>query len=119
MQFDRQSKRLCRTKHPRRLIFRKSDALHEGVDCVCKFSLTGAPCRSDGRNNAAARTRNLFVACTLQPQLELMGAVSTENQMGMTIDQSGRDPPPAAIDPFSRVGVRWKVGMAARKGDTA
>ena len=37
--------------------------------------------------------------------------------MGMTIDQSGRDPPPAAIDPFGRIGVRWKVRMAACKGD--
>jgi hypothetical protein len=32
-------------------------------------------------------------------------AVSAEYQMGMTIDQSGRDPPPAAIDALGRIGI--------------
>ena len=84
-----------------------------------KFGLAGCPRRCDRRDNAAARPRDLFVACPLQPQFELMRAVSAENQMGMTIHQSGRDPPPAAIDPFGRIGARWKVGTAACEGDAA
>ncbi len=34
MQLDRQSKRLCRTEHPRGLIFRESDAFHETINRV-------------------------------------------------------------------------------------
>ena len=48
-----------------------------------------------------------------------MRAVSAKNQMGVTIHQSRRDPPPRAIDPFGRIGARWKVGTAAREGDAA
>ena len=48
-----------------------------------------------------------------------MRAVSAKDQMGMTIHQSGRDPPPRAVDPLDRVGVRWKVGTAACEGDAA
>ena len=48
-----------------------------------------------------------------------MRTVSTEDQMGVTIHQSGRDPSPRAIDPFGGIGVRWKIGSAACKGDTA
>src|SRR5213079_3161597 len=84
-----------------------------------ELSLAGCPRRRDRRDNAAPRTRDLFVACSLQPQLELVGAVSAEDQMGMTIDQSGRDPPPAAIDPFGGIGVRWKVGTVACEDDAA
>ena len=39
--------------------------------------------------------------------------------MGMTIHQSGRDPSPRAIDPFGRIGVRWKVGTAACEDNAA
>jgi hypothetical protein len=39
--------------------------------------------------------------------------------MGMTIQQSGRDPPPRAINPFGRIGTRWKVGTRASKDDAA
>ena len=39
VQFDRQSERLRRTKHPRGLIARESDAFHEGVDGVRKAGL--------------------------------------------------------------------------------
>src|SRR6185295_9945237 len=65
-----------------------------------EFSFAGTPRRRHRRYDTAARPRDLFVTCALQPKLELVGTVSAENQMGMTIDQSGRDPPPAAIDPF-------------------
>ena len=84
-----------------------------------EFGLAGRPRRSDRRDNAAARARDLFVACALQPQLELVRAVSAENQMGMTIHQSGRDPPPRAIDPLGRIGIRWKIGTRAGKDDAA
>src|SRR5262249_3403562 len=52
-------------------------------------------------------------------QLKLVRAVATENQVSVTIHQSGRDPPPCAIDPFGRVGVRRKIGTVAREDDAA
>ncbi len=39
--------------------------------------------------------------------------------MGMAIHQSGRDPPPGAIDPFGRIRARWKVGTRAGEDDAA
>ena len=84
-----------------------------------QFSLAGCACRSDRRDDAAARARDLFVACALQPQLEFVRAVSTEDQMGVTIHQSGHDPSPRAVDPFRRICVRWKIGTAACKDDAS
>src|SRR5258705_68738 len=69
--------------------------------------------------DTAGSAWDLFVACSLQPQLELGCTVSAENQMGMTIHQSGGDPPPGAIDPFGRIRARWKVGTRAGEGDAA
>ncbi len=48
-----------------------------------------------------------------------MRAVSTENQMSVTIDKSRRDPPPRAIDPFGGIGIRWEVGTVACKDNAA
>jgi hypothetical protein len=39
-----------------------------------------------------------FIARALQAHLEFMGAVAAINQMGVAIDQAGRDPAAAAID---------------------
>jgi hypothetical protein len=46
-------------------------------------------------------------------------AVSTKNQVSVTIHQSGRDPPSRAIDPFGGIGIRWKFGTVAREDDAA
>ena len=95
--------------------------IERGVIAARDSRIVFAGARSDFPSgaDAAARTRDLFVACSLQPQLELVCTVSTENQVGMTIHQSGRDPPRRAIDPFGRIGIRWKVGTAACKDDAA
>ena len=48
-----------------------------------------------------------------------MCTVSAENQVGVTIHQSGRDPSPRAVDPFGGIGTRWKVGTRASEDDAA
>ncbi|MGY4349920.1 hypothetical protein ACVWXM_006413 [Bradyrhizobium sp. GM7.3] len=47
-----------------------------------------------------------------------MGAVAAIDQMGVTIDETGRDPTPSAIDPVGCIGARRKIGLRTRISDT-
>ncbi|MGY4430125.1 hypothetical protein ACVWWO_002602 [Bradyrhizobium sp. F1.13.1] len=82
--------------------------------------------RGHCRDDTAAGARDLLVARALQAQLEFMGAVAAIDQMGVTIDETGRDPAPSAIDPFGCIGIRRKISlrtciddMAGARGDHA
>ncbi len=68
----------------------------------CRHKLVGADLsrRLHRGNDAAAGARDFFVTCARQTLLELVGAIAAVNQMGMTIDQAGRDPAAGAIGPL-------------------
>ena len=68
-------------------------------------SLARARC-FHGRNDAAARPRDLFVARTRKPHLEFAGAVAGIDQMRVAIDQARRDPAALAIDALGGVEMR-------------
>ena len=53
--------------------------------------------RLHGRDDAAAGSRHLLIARARKAQLEFMGAVAGINEMGVAIDEPGRDPAPFAI----------------------
>ena len=67
-----------------------------------QLRLAGGACGAHGRDDAAAGPRDLLVARPCQPQLELAGAVAGEDQVGVAIDQPGRDPAPLAVDGLAR-----------------
>ena len=56
----------------------------------------------DGRDDAAARPGDLLIGRAGQPQLELVRAVAGIDEMGVAIDQAGRDPAALAVDRFQR-----------------
>ena len=79
----------------------------------------GLPRRLHRRDDAAAGARDLFIARARQPLLEFVGAVAAIDQMGMTVDQAGRDPAAGAIGPLLRVERRRRVRGGARIDDAA
>ena len=58
--------------------------------------------RRDGRDDAAAGARDLLVARAVQAQLELVGAVAGVDEVGVAVDQAGRDPAALAVDDHPR-----------------
>src|SRR6185503_8327639 len=70
-----------------------------------KLFFRGRPGSLHGRNDPAACTRNLLVARALQAQLELVGAVSGIDEMGMAVYEPGRDPGAARIVLFARLAA--------------
>ena len=66
-----------------------------------------------GRDDTAARARDFFIARALQAQLEFVRAVAAIDEMGVAIDQAGRDPAAFAIDPLDRVRIRRKIRLRA------
>ena len=63
-----------------------------------EFVLACGPERLHRRDNAAAGLRNLLIRRPGKPRLELVGAVAGMDEVGMAIDQPGRDQPSPAID---------------------
>src|SRR3954465_14538137 len=51
-----------------------------------------------GCGDTAARPRDIGVALAGEPALELVGAVAGEDEMGVAVDQSRRDPAAGAVD---------------------
>ena len=75
-------------------------ASRRGSAAATKLIGAGLPRRFHRGNDAATGARDCFVARTRQALLELVGAVAAVNQMGMTVDQAGRDPAAGAIGPL-------------------
>ena len=76
--------------------------------------------RLDGRDDAAAGPRHLFVGGAGQPHLELVGAVAGMDEMGVAVDQAGRDPAAVAVDDLGAGGSgRGKLGFRAGIDDPA
>ena len=63
-----------------------------------KFVLARRARRAHGRDDAAAGARDLLVARAGEPQLEFVGAIAAVDEMGVAVDQPGRDPAAFAID---------------------
>ncbi len=76
-------------------------------------------CCGNRRDDAAAGARDLLIARALQAKLELMRAIAAEHEMGVAIDQAGRDPAAAAIDPLDGVRVHRKIRLRTRINDAA
>jgi hypothetical protein len=66
-----------------------------------------------GGDDAAAGTGDLGIADALQALLEFVGAVAGVDQVGVAVDQAGRDPAAFAVD----AGGRLQVGIAAGRAD--
>lgn len=87
--------------------------------------LARGPRRLHGRDDAAARPRQLLVGGAGQAQLELVRAVAAMDDVGVAIDQARRDPAAGAIDNVGRriggrVGLRAGIDdVAAVRGDQA
>jgi hypothetical protein len=84
-----------------------------------RASSRGLPRSLHGGNDAAAGARDFFVTRARQTLLELVGAIAAVNQMGMTIDQAGRDPAAAAIGPSPCIEGGWRVRGRTRIDDAA
>ena len=54
--------------------------------------------RPDGGKNAAAFAGDLFIGCAGEPELEFVRPVAAVDEVGVAIDQSGRNPAAFAID---------------------
>ena len=71
--------------------------------------------RLDRRDDAAAGPRDLLVGRAGKPHLELVGAVAGMDQMGVAVDQAGRDPAALAVDDLGaaagRRQVRFRTGI--------
>ena len=70
----------------------------------------GGAGRADSGKNAAAFAGDLFISCAGESQLEFVRPIAAVYQMGVAIDQRGRDPAPFAIDePLSGARRGWKL----------
>ena len=70
--------------------------------------------RADGGKNAAAFASDLFIRSAGEPQLEFARSVAAVNEVGVAIDQGGRDPAAFAIDDAGAVApCRRKLGLRA------
>src|SRR5262249_37403647 len=74
-------------------------------------------CRGYRRNDAAAGARDLLITRALETELELMRTVAAIDEMGVTVDEAGRNPASLAIDPIDRVGIDREIRLRARIND--
>ncbi len=74
------------------------------------------PRRLHGGDDAAPGAGDLLIGGAGEPQLELMGAVAAENEMGVAVDQAGGDPAALAVDGLVGLEAR-RVGGAAGEDD--
>ncbi len=83
--------------------------------------LARRPGGAHGRENAAAGARNLLIGRAFEAHLELAGAVSPIDEMGMAIDEAGRDPAALTIHNASgaRANRERQLRLGARKNDSA
>ena len=69
-----------------------------------KAVLAGGTGGLDGGGNAAAGARDFLVTGAVQTQVEFVGAIAAEHEMGVAVDQTGRDQ--GAVERFHFVGQR-------------
>ena len=111
-----------------RLHFQRRHALgHQRIDArqggSDQLVLAGGACRLHGRDDAAAGARQLLVGGARQAQLELVRAVAAVDDVGVAVDQAGRDPAAVAVDHVGRGeggGLRFRAGIddgAVARGD--
>ena len=75
------------------------------------------PRRPDGREDAPAQGGDLGIGRTVEPALELMGAVAREDEMGVAVDQPGRDPSAVEPDPLGGIGIARQLILRSGEGD--
>ena len=75
--------------------------------------------RLDGGDDAAAGAGDLLVARAFQAQLELVRPVAAKDEMGVAIDEPGRDPAALAVDSLARIPAGGQVLCRSGKGDAA
>ena len=94
----------------------RADALGEqriepGKALVDQILVAGRSRRADGRDDAAARASDLFIAGAFQPHLEFARATAAVDEMGVAIDESRQNPAPLAIHRFgARKGGQLTFG---------
>ena len=94
-----------------------AESRHGGFAESVVVGLSGG---AHGRDDAAAGSRDLLVARAVEPHLELARAAAAEDEMGVAVDQAGRDPAPARVvhRARERVRVARKVRRLAEPCDT-
>ncbi len=70
-----------------------------------------------GGENAAARASDVLVARAIEPHFEFAGAISAEHEMGVAIDETGRDNAAFAVDDFRATEAGRQVVVRPGKGD--
>src|SRR5262249_47766130 len=68
-----------------------------------EFGFAGGPGGAHGGEDAAAAAGDFLVRHAFQPLLELLRAVAGVHQVGVAIDEAGRDPAAFAIDALERL----------------
>ena len=82
--------------------------------------LARAARRAHGGENAAAGAGDLLVARAGEPLLEFLGAVAAVDEMGVAIDEPGRDPAALAVDDARRGRAGCgRLALRAGEGDAA
>ena len=66
--------------------------------------------RRNGREDAAASLCDLLVTGTVEAQRELLRAATGKHEVGVAVDQGGRDQRAGGVDDLEGVGERWQVG---------
>jgi hypothetical protein len=74
------------------------------------------PGRGHGARDAAARSGDRLVRHAAQPLLELARTIAREHEMGVTVDQAGREPAAGAVDHLAGMVPR-EVGGGAEPDD--
>ena len=81
--------------------------------------LARRPGRLHGRDDAAAGARDLLVGGAGEPQLEFVRPVAGIDEMGVAIDQAGRDPAAVHGDAIGRIPTGRQFRHRTCKCDTA
>ncbi len=98
--------------------FDRGDAAgHQGIEArqgaFDQVVFTGGTGGGDGRKNATAGVGDLFIGGAIEAQLKFVGAIAGEDEVGVTVNQSGRDQPSTKVNDLAgEVGVCASIDNA-------
>jgi len=87
--------------------------------CSNQLGLLGRPGRSHRRENAAARARDCLVGGTGKALRMFLGAVAGVNEVGVAVDEAGRDETSFEIGLLVSAPVTWQLGIRPDEHDAS